>query len=261
MTDATRLEIPAAPPRQPMRWRRGFRYLRQLLDDPDETSNAMDLVQALGTRDFERNFQRLTRAPGGRTLLAERPDLLQRLADRRALAALPEGSLGRACLDYFDQHGFDPGKLISLQHQVVARWEAEEGAPPPDDMRSWYRDRALLLHDLFHVLSGYGADPIGEATLLAFTQGQLGGRVNRLLTAGASLEVLGAMGKGWLPYAFRAWRRGRRAVWLHALRFEELLERPLAEVREIAGIEDPDAAHSGGVLRTRTEGLPVGLNA
>jgi ubiquinone biosynthesis protein COQ4 len=219
------------------------------MDEPDETANAMDLFLALGTKDFERNFQRLTRDPRGRALLVERPDLLAKLSDRESLAALPEGSLGRACLEYLERYGFDPTHLIELQHRVADRWEAEEGAPPLDDMRSWYRDRALLLHDVFHVLTGYGADQLGEATLLGFTQGQLGGRVNRLLTIGASFEVMQAMGTRWLPYVFCAWRRGRRAVALHALRFEELMPRPLDEVRRLARIEAPELAHPDGVLQ------------
>ena len=68
-----------------MQWRRGLHYLKRLMDEPDETANAMDLFLALGTKDFERNFQRLTRDPRGRALLVERPDLLAKLSDRESL--------------------------------------------------------------------------------------------------------------------------------------------------------------------------------
>ncbi len=261
MSGTSALEIPPPPARQPMQWRLGLDCLKRLMDEPDETANAMDLFMALGTKDFERNFQQLTREPRGRALLVERPDLLAKLCDREGLAALSEGSLGRAWLEYFERYRFDPARLIALQHQVADRWEAEEGAACPDEMRRWYRDRSLLLHDLFHVLTGYGADQIGEATLLAFTQGQLGGRVNRLLTIGASFEVMQAMGTRWLPYVFRAWRRGRRAVALDALCFEELLPRPLDEVRRLTRIEAPDVAHPDGLLQGRVSDIRAQLAA
>ena len=252
-SERSRLEIPPAPRVVRTQWRRGLGYLRALMDEPDETANAMDLQFALGMLEQERHFQRMTREAGGRTLLLERPDLLAALSDRAALAAMPEGSLGRALLDYFDRFGFDPRSLVELFRSVQARWVREEAEPAPDALRAWYRERSLLLHDVFHVVSGYDADQLGEATLLGFSHGQLPGRVSRVLTAGASLEVLQVMGWRWLPYLWRAWRRGRTAVWLHALPWEELLERPLAEVRREAGVEAPEQAHRRGVLRGRVE--------
>ena len=231
-----------------MQWRRGLRCLQALMDDPDTTSHAMDLQHALGALDFERNFRCLQRDPVGQRLLAERPDLLARV-EREQLAALPEGSLGRALLAYFERFDFDPRSLVELGRRVRARWEREEGIPPIDTERAWYSDRALLLHDVFHVVSGYDADPLGEAALLGFSLGQLGGRVNRILTLGASVEVVQASGWRWLPYVLRAWRRGRRAVWLHGLPWEELLAEPLDELRARLRVEPPELAHESGVLK------------
>jgi ubiquinone biosynthesis protein COQ4 len=44
----------------------------------------------------------------GRQLIAERPRLLPRLADRSALARLPAGTLGRAYLAFCDARGSAP---------------------------------------------------------------------------------------------------------------------------------------------------------
>jgi ubiquinone biosynthesis protein COQ4 len=261
MAEATHdqeFEMPAAPPRQPMQWKRGLHYLQRLMDEPDETANAMDLFYALGSTDFERQFARIARSPQGRRLLAERPSLLDHAADREALAAMPDGSLGRAWLAYLDRFGFDPNALIEIQRAVRARWEREEGAPEMDEIRAWYQERNLMLHDAFHVLTGYDADPLGEATLLAFTQGQLGGRVNRLLTLGATLRVAPRIGWRWIGFVFRAWQRGRRAVFLHAVSIEELLPLPLDEVRTRLRIDSPEKAHPRGLLceLERDDGSP-----
>jgi ubiquinone biosynthesis protein COQ4 len=244
-----RLEIPPPPPRQPVRLRRALGELRALVAHPDETHRAIDLVYALGTREFERNFERLAASRDGRALLAERPCLLAALSDRDALARMPEGSLGRAYLAYLERNRFAPESLLEVQNEVQARWEREEGVPRLDPMRAWFRDRSILAHDLFHVLTGYPTDDVGEATLLAFTLAQMGGRGQALLTVGAALRILRAIGWRWLLYDLRAWRRGRRAAWLVALPWEELLPMRLETVRRLAGVAPAEEAHPGGILR------------
>jgi ubiquinone biosynthesis protein COQ4 len=247
--EAMSLSIPPAPARQPVRWRRALDEVRALIRQPEQTDHAMHLAYALGRREFERNFQRFAASASGAALLAERPSLLAALSDREALARLPDGSFGRAYLAYLEANGFAPDGLIVVQNRVQAHWEGDERVPPLDPLRAWFRERTLLAHDLFHVLTDYGTDELGEATLLAFTLAQLGGRSQALLTAGAALEVWRTLGWRWLAYDYRAWRRGRRAAWLAALPWEELLPLRLDTVRRLAGLDDAHAAHPHGVLR------------
>ena len=243
------LEIPPPPPAQPMRWRRALAELRALLADPDDTDRAVSVIYALGGGEFERNFQRFAASRSGAALLAERPSLLAALSDRAALAALAEGSLGRAYLAYLDANHFEPNGLIVVQDRVQARWQREHGFPALDPYRAWFRDRTLLSHDLFHLLTDYGTDGVGEATLLAFSLAQLGGRGQTFLTIGAGLEVWRELGWRWLVYDFRAWRRGRRARWLVSLPWEELLPLRLDTVRRLAGVAEASEVHPGGILR------------
>jgi ubiquinone biosynthesis protein COQ4 len=42
----------------------------------------------------------------------------------------------------------------------------------PVDLTEWYFDRQRDTHDLLHVLTGYGRDALGEASLLGFTYEQ-----------------------------------------------------------------------------------------
>lgn len=242
-------EIPPLPPLPRMRWRRALRSLRELIATPDDTDKAVDLFYAIGTRDFERSFQRFAASAAGRQLLVERPSLVAALSDRAALERMPGGSLGRGYLDYLDRNGFQPAGLLAVQHRVGARWEAEEGMPPNDPLRAWFRDRTIVAHDLFHVLTDYGTDELGEGTLLAFSLAQLPGRGQAFLTVGAALEVWRVLGWRWLVYDFRAWRRGRRAAWLPALPWEELLPLRLETVRCLAGVGEASDAHPHGVLR------------
>lgn len=247
------LEIPPPPPAQPTRWRRAFAEFRALMADADDTDRAVSLIYAFGGREFERNFQRFAASPSGRALLTERPSLLAALSDRAALERMPEGSLGHAYLAYMDANGFVPDGLLAVQNRVQALWEREECWPRLDPLRSFFRDRSLLAHDLFHLLTDYGTDGVGEATLLAFSLAQLGGRGQTFLTVGAALEVMRTLGWRWLVYDFRAWRRGRRAVWLPALPWEELLPLRVETVRRLAGVAEANEVHPGGILREPPE--------
>ena len=242
-------DIPPPPPLQRVHPRRAWRELRALIADPDDTDRAVSLMYAIGRREFEHNFQRLAASPGGRALLAERPCLISAVSDRYALARMPHASLGRAYLDYLERNGFAPDGLLVVQYRVQASWEREEGMAPVDPVRTWYRDRVIVLHDLLHVLTDYGTDEVGEGTLLAFSLAQSPGRGLGFLTTGAALELWRTLGWRWLAYAFRAWRRGRRAMLLVSLPWEELLPLPLAAVRRISGVAEAGEAHRTGILR------------
>jgi ubiquinone biosynthesis protein COQ4 len=223
--------------------------MRALMADPDDTGKAMDVANAVGPADFERTFQRFCADRRGQQLLREKPSLAAALSDRAALARLPEGSLGHAYADYLAQNGYEATALVELQNAVRRRWEQEEGSPPLDPWRAWFSERLILLHDIQHVLTDYGTDGVGEATLLAFNLAQVGGRANGLLTLGAAFEAWRFMGRPWFPYLFRAWRRGRAASSLVALPYEELLPLRLDTLRRLTGLADSLEAHPGGILR------------
>jgi ubiquinone biosynthesis protein COQ4 len=243
------LRIPDPPPRQRMRWRTAWRALRDLLADADDTAKAIELNYAIGRNDFERGFQCFLATPGGRHLLEARPSLAAALSDRAALERAGERSLARAYLGYLDANGFTATSLLDVERRVQERWEREEGQPALDPMRVWFRDRLILAHDLSHVVTGYGTDDVGEATLLAFSLGQLRGWAIALLTAGAAFKIWRELGTDWLRYAFRAWRRGQGAARLVALPWEELLPLPLETVRDLAALDPVEVSHPGGILR------------
>ena len=100
----------------------------------------------------------------------------------------------------------------------------------------WYADRSELGHDLAHVLTGYGADSLGETALLWFSYGAFAGRGNALLMVGAAFRTWREAGPTWPLRLLRAYRRGRNAGCLSALPYERLLAQPLDEVRRLARV-------------------------
>ncbi|HVH17466.1 MAG TPA: Coq4 family protein [Myxococcota bacterium] len=221
-------------------WRRALRALRTLLREPERTERAFEVMAALDPGLMERSLARALSHPEGRRLFVERPCLLDRLADREALARLPEGSFGRAYLAHIERNGLDPGKLVELGRSKPEIRAEDEGT-------RWYADRSELSHDLHHVLTGYGADGLGETALLWFSYGLNGGRGTALLMVGAALRSRRETGPGFALYLWRAWRRGRRAGCLAAMPWEDLLALPLDEVRRLADIDAPERVHPGGV--------------
>ena len=251
---ATTRPTPAAlmrgVPVRKLEWGRARKALGILIADPERTDQVFEIVRALSGRTDVRNFKRLLREPGAVDLLVERPDLLAALSDRAALARLPEGSLGRAYLAFMEEAQLTADGLVDASMQ--GGLEAREGFSVE---AAWFFDRLRDMHDLWHVLTGYGRDEAGEAANLAFTLAQIG-------NPGVGLIVLSAAVLGptterfeWQRYLFAAWRRGRRASWLPAVRYEELLALPLAEVRERLGIQPPEVAHPAGVVVANRDDL------
>ena len=240
-------KLPPAAPARPVQWRRVWRTLKVLIDDPERTEKVFELMDAVGGDGGERHLQRFLLHPEGRRLLAERPRLEVVLGDRQAMASRPASSLGRAYLEFAEARGFKASGLIEVERSADA-------GEAPDPARRWFYDRTNVMHDLWHVLTGYGTDPAGEAALLAFTCGQIPNRGLLLLVTAAAVLGVCEGNLGWPRYLYRAWRRGRRASVMTAAPYEELLSRPLEEVRLRLGIEPIREAHPQGIVVGSLEG-------
>lgn len=219
----------AAPPNR-IRPLDALKAIRALLRDPDDTAKVFDVIDALSGRTGERLFRRFRSGEAGRRLLAERPALLAALSDSARLEALPAGSLGRSYAEFMRR------EQISAAGLVEASLESRREDLPPE--RRWFADRLRDQHDLWHIVTGYERDLIGEAALLAFTFAQT-------RNPGIGLIVATAYGKAGResdearPLLREAWRRGRRSAWLPEQPWEQLLAEPLPELRQRLGVGDP----------------------
>ncbi len=232
------------PPPVKIEWRRAWRALRILMADAERTEQAFEIIAAVSGRDFERLFQRFVAHPEGAVLLGERPSLLAALSDRARLRSLPAGSLGRAYADFMDAAVLDAEGLITAQ--AASRAGDDRETLDPD--RQWVADRTRDMHDLCHVLTGYGRDEAGESANLAFTYAQTPFRgIVLILLAIALTQPYGNRFR-WPLYLRRAWLRGRRAAWLPVVPFERLLAEPLDVVRRRLAIEPAAVAHREGII-------------
>jgi len=228
---------PAPPPFRPLR---ALRLFLAVLRDPERTDLVYALFDAMGGDDGPAHVARLRASPSGRRLLAEKPSLLERLGDER-LAGLPETTLGGAYARAMRARGFAPDGLLAYRSR-------SQGALLGGADERWLSERINVMHDLWHVLTGYGTDPLGEAALIAFSHAQIPSRSFPLLLLGAVAKGPKSWDLAWPRYLWRAYRRGRRARLLTAAPLEALLERPLAELRRELRVGSPEEWHAQGVL-------------
>jgi ubiquinone biosynthesis protein COQ4 len=225
----------------PFQARRAFRLLREVIRNPDDTDKVFEFFEAVGGNEGPRAFARLAADPEGRRLLATRPKLVEALADEAALAALREDSLGAWYLRFMRGRGFAPAGLLE------ARDRGAKARVLDDEEHEWFYDRINVMHDLWHVLTGYGTDELGESALVAFSHAQIPNRSFPILLAAAAWKGPKSWDLAWPRYLWRAYRRGRRAKLLTAAPWEELLPLPVAEVRRRLGVEPGAVWHPEGI--------------
>ena len=213
---------------------RAFRAARVLVADPDDLPQVFTIIESLSGGTLNRITRRMQRTEVGRRLLATRPDIVEKLADRAALARLPEGSLGRAYLAFVERENIS---AQGIREAAVKGMTNERPMPAPYD---WVHARLRDTHDLWHAAVGYSGDVLGETALLAFIFAQSRNPAIGLITAIGLSKTRGADGGAAARRAILdGFRRGRKAAWLPAQDWESMLALRVSEVRHRLNLEEP----------------------
>ena len=211
------------------------RAMEALSANPDDTAQAIRAIAAMSGSSPERCFRRFRRSQQGERILREKRELYDVLSDLGGLGAMPDGSLGRAIWDFYTVEQISAQGLKGASEDAVG----EGGFFAGDDDRARFARRLRELHDVFHVLTGYGRDVRGEIACLSFTFAQTKNTGIGYL----ALRVL--RGAGWSSemgqLIRQAFWRGRRAEWLIDRDWEALLPVPLDRLRRDLGVGPPPA--------------------
>jgi ubiquinone biosynthesis protein COQ4 len=217
-------------------WGAAFGALRRLLADKDATEEVFEIMRALnGASTRQGYFKLLSTMEGGR-LASRAEDLAAKLSDRAWLATMPPGSLGALYRDFTDTGGVTPQGLVEVSNQVMNSVEHPV---------AWYGRRIRDSHDLWHVVTGYGLDSLGEACLVAFSYPQTRSLGWAFIAVGAAVKSRQAPrspggARHPLVAAIREGHaRGRRAAWLPGQDWLALLPQPLEAVRAQLGLAPP----------------------
>ncbi|MEM6929233.1 MAG: Coq4 family protein [Myxococcota bacterium] len=152
--------------------------------------------------------------------------------DLDRLAALPEGTYGRAVADFMRDNDLQPFVFTDEISPEMRR-------------RNAFGIRVAQTHDLIHVLTGFDTSWPGEMGVYAVQYAQRWSAWSPWLALAT-----------WLIYPFltgfqlsrlvRAWRRGvaqgRQAPFLLGERLEHHFDEPLDRLRQRYGLDDPPAA-------------------
>ena len=110
-----------------------------------------------------------------------------------------------------------------------------------DDDLLWYIDRIRDTHDLYHVLTGYGRDALGEASLLGYTHSQHKGRGISFIAYMGAREISKFAPRDMDIHAVVAEgrRHGKVAKRIIEQDIVELLREPIDEARARLNIGKP----------------------
>lgn len=224
-------------------WRRAAQCWRGYVNPIKHHAYTLEGIMALAGPSFQRAYDDFRVDPDGRRLLREKPAILDLLLDTESLARLPKGSLGHAYLDFMNQNRLD-----------AALYDEAHDLPAIGERLGWDEDfyytihRGIILHDMLHVLGGYGPDIGGEFGVLGFTNGQVTSLGTKLFLPMILALPVGVPKKRLVRFWRQACVRGQAAGMLMAKPYEELLDQPIDEVRSRLGVAPFEAAHPEGPI-------------
>lgn len=229
---------------------KAWHHFRKLIADKEDTEQVFHIIAALRGRKFRQIARRFWETPQGREMLESNMRLVDMLDDHDSIKRLPQGTVGRAYVEFMEREGLTAAGLEA----EYARFQ--DAADNYDDVLVRYGDRLRDTHDMLHILTGYGRDALGEQCVLAFTYAQ-----NRNLGVGfiayaAAFELKHRVAPAApiMKAVHEGYRIGRDAKNIVHEDIASLLGEPLEDARKRLGISVPiayraahEAMRSGGI--------------
>lgn len=200
-----------------------------------DTKHVFEITRALGSNKPPAGYARLLTTPQGGRMAYERVELCERFGDEAWLRSFAPGTVGAAYRDFITRNDISAAGLADASERAAV------GQPQYQHPHAWYGRRNRDTHDVWHVLTGYGTDGLGEGCVVAFSYAQTGS----LGLAFIALHVArtGKQTRPDLPFFTAVWRAylaGRRASWLPGEDYERLFAEPLESARARLGASPPD---------------------
>jgi ubiquinone biosynthesis protein COQ4 len=233
-------ELPLIAPTRELRGYRplkALKHFRNLVADKEDTKEVFFIIEALAGRKVLDQATGFIGTP-------EATDLMQRestlgladmLDDHARWADCGANTVAQNYIRFMKREGLTANGLVEESHS----WRPLEERP--QDQVEWYLCRLRDTHDLFHVLTSYGRDALGEAALLGFSFEQnhnLG--VKFIAYAGARQIKKVTRTSAPLYAAIREGRAlGRAAAKLAHMDVEAVMRMDIGEARAMLNVGEP----------------------
>ena len=215
-----------------------LRAFRKLVADKEDTAQVFEIMRALSGRSLARGYNHMlkTQEGGRQAYLAE--ELAHKLDDPVWLARFEHGTVGASYRAFREARGFTAEGLADEARKIGPQIDAQHPVV-------WYSRRIRDVHDIWHVLTGYETDALGEACVVAFSYAQTRNLGFAFIGWGAAREIQREVRSVPARRAvWQAYRNGKAAQWLPGLDYEALFTQPLEVARTRLNIRPASVYHA-----------------
>lgn len=235
----TVLDLPLVAPDRRMSGFRPFKVLHhfgKLVEDKEDTEQVFHIIEATKGRKSYAQAHAFIRSDEGQRLMREAGSIPAMLDDHARWADCGPNTVAAHYIAFMKREGLSAAGLVAESH----KWAPPESLPK--DQTQWYFDRLRDTHDLFHVLTGYGRDALGEASLLGFSYEQNYNSGILFIAYAGARQIKKVSGtKAPLFAAIKEGRSlGRAAAKIAHQDIAALMREDIAEARERMGIGKPE---------------------
>ncbi|MEL6362269.1 MAG: Coq4 family protein [Pseudomonadota bacterium] len=226
----------AAPPAPRVRPISALVSVLRLIRNKEDTSLVFRAIADLAGKAGHNQFRKFVGTVYGAKVVKEPIKMENILSNREWLATMPEGSFGRAYYDFMVGQDLTPQGLLASARD--AGFDLEADTQFPEYQRLFLHNS--VIHDVIHVLTGYGRDALGEICNLAFTDQQHHSPGFKLIIA---IGVLAQKREVWkspiIASVRQAAEMGRQARFIAGTDLVPLMPLPLEDARAQLNLIEP----------------------
>ena len=232
-----------------LEWGHAFRALNRLLNDKEDTTAVFEIMRALNGTSTAKGYLRMLETQQGGRIAYERPEFAARLMNDAWLDSMPQGSVGAAYRSFIREEQLSADGLVEI---------SREGGSAIDEQHPYARmgRRTRDVHDIWHILSGYHRDALGEACLVGFSFAQTGGLGWALIGLGAASRARKSKEHPYVKAIWQGYQRGKAAKWLLGEDYERVMAEPLDAARRRLNIT-PATIYNSIPSTARDGALPL----
>ncbi len=229
------INIDTNRPKAKIRPVKAMQHMKLLLADKEDTLQVFHIMENLNGNNSVRKLKQFVKTEKGAARMSERRELPAILDDHEALKKLPEGTVGRAYVNFMEREGLSAAGLV----EESEKWY--DGEDRYEDDLAVYECRMRDTHDLLHVLTGYGRDQLGETSVLAFSHAHNGGLGNLFIAymGARQLAKMTPRNAKVMASVKEARKNGRESLPLMHEDIVALLREPLEATRKRMNIREP----------------------